>query len=1038
VEAQLKKDWNESRWRDSSSSGGVQGSNTQFIEKITNISKWFGFLGIIVVLGSLVNTTNIIQAKNFGQIFQNNTNIVFTDDFNRPDSDTIENGWIEFEASEAQVGIQGDQLCFLDTSDAVNLPIAQVSFQQITAGEVLWNFDFDWTHVSIEDTYRLFMQLGEASLMSENNQNDGVGVNLIWTRVNRVHETLAYRHSGTNNALSQVSGLSNLSIMANLDTKTYEVSVGGSLIQGGIPFDNSVNLDTIRFFTDSLNEVNFSGLCFDNLSIEAVNPLPSPTPSLTPILTATPTATPTPSNNPVQQLNQSLEIVIQGPDSIGMGMPNPFMIEMDITFTGPAGATYTVPAFYDGDGNGGLDGNIWKVRFNPDVIGTWSYTSTSTEPLLDGHTGVFEVADLKVCQAYIPGGLPDFSCLGRLEHSGDHYLRFQDGTYWLKGGEDDPEDFLAPGNTVGFASKQEAIDYLATNGANSLYMMLHNIGGDGMNVWPWFGADITEAQANHERFDLAKLDDWESTFSYLQDKGIVLHLVLEDDSGWTGFNRDLYYREMIARFGHHNGLIWNISEEFNENYTVDEVKSFAQMVRDLDPYDHPITVHLIGPLNVWLPFLGDDRFDMTSFQTEKEPINLEAASWHQLVEGSGRTIPVSFDETGKIESADQDLSRHIVWSAYMGGANFELHSFPITSYIDFAVHLADMTRARKFIEELPFWEMQPMNNLLMSGEAYIFAKPGEVYSAYLPNGGQIEIDLTGTSSFFDGIWFDPADGTTQNIGSIQGGMERIFTAPDNQDWVLLLDLSPMSPTATDTVMPTATDTATPTPTETPTPTATITSTPTPTPTATLTPGVTATPNPGELFSDGFERGDDSIVGNGWNEIEEAGAEVGIAGGRLCFLETADIGNRPLVRHAFPMVAGGTLVWEFDFDWSRTGSESRYGLHMQLGDGSLMSDDEEDSGVGVNLVWTRTGFTHETLNYRQAGMDTGLVVISGPVRLRVEADLDTYTYAVYVDGGLVQAGVPFDNNLGLDTVRFFSAAISAVNFSGRCFDNLTIY
>jgi hypothetical protein len=68
-----------------------------------------------------------------------------------------------------------------------------------------------------------------------------------------------------------------------------------------------------------------------------------------------------------------------------------------------------------------------------------------------------------------------------------------------------------------------------------------------------------------------------------------------------------------------------------------------------------------------------------------------------------------------------------------------------------------------------------------------------------------------------------------------------------------------------------------------------------------------------------------------------------------------------------MVAGGTLVWEFDFDWSRTGSESRYGLHMQLGDGSLMSDDEEDSGVGVNLVWTRTGFTHETLNYRQAGM-----------------------------------------------------------------------
>ena len=66
----MKKDWNESSWRDSSSRGGVQGTNTQFVENITNISKWFGFLGIIVVLGILVNTTNIIQAKNLISVLQ--------------------------------------------------------------------------------------------------------------------------------------------------------------------------------------------------------------------------------------------------------------------------------------------------------------------------------------------------------------------------------------------------------------------------------------------------------------------------------------------------------------------------------------------------------------------------------------------------------------------------------------------------------------------------------------------------------------------------------------------------------------------------------------------------------------------------------------------------------------------------------------------------------------------------------------------------------------------------------------------------------
>ena len=85
--------------------------------------------------------------------------------------------------------------------------------------------------------------------------------------------------------------------------------------------------------------------------------------------------------------------------------------------------------------------------------------------------------------------------------------------------------------------------------------MLNNIGGDGNNVWPWVGTSPGEAQANQERFDLGKLKEWENLFSHIQAKGIVLHLIFEDDSGWTGFNRMLYYRQMIARFGHHNGLI---------------------------------------------------------------------------------------------------------------------------------------------------------------------------------------------------------------------------------------------------------------------------------------------------------------------------------------------------------------------------------------------------------------------------------------------------------------------------------------------------
>ena len=134
------------------------------------------------------------------------------------------------------------------------------------------------------------------------------------------------------------------------------------------------------------------------------------------------------------QSYETVEIELSGPGSVGMGTPNPFMIDVDVTFSGPESQTYTIPGFYDGDGSGGMDGDIWKARFVPDSAGTWTYSSSSSEPSLDGESGSFEVTGGQACQAYLPGGLPDLPCVGRLEYVGDHFLKFKNGTYWLKGG----------------------------------------------------------------------------------------------------------------------------------------------------------------------------------------------------------------------------------------------------------------------------------------------------------------------------------------------------------------------------------------------------------------------------------------------------------------------------------------------------------------------------------------------------------------------------------------------------------------------------
>ena len=68
-------------------------------------------------------------------------------------------------------------------------------------------------------------------------------------------------------------------------------------------------------------------------------------------------------------------------------------------------------------------------------------------------------------------------------------------------------------------------------------------------------------------FDLAKLHQWGIVFEHAQRNGILLHFVLNEaeegnkrelDNGQLGVERKLFYRELIARFGHLPALkpIW--------------------------------------------------------------------------------------------------------------------------------------------------------------------------------------------------------------------------------------------------------------------------------------------------------------------------------------------------------------------------------------------------------------------------------------------------------------------------------------------------
>jgi hypothetical protein len=193
--------------------------------------------------------------------------VLFTDTFSRATGATVGNGWVEVEAPGAAVALNGNRLSFVDTSDVAMRPLVRHDFAQVTSDSVEWEFDFDWKRIGSEGVYAVYMQLGDGAQMSADSVSAGVGINLVWTRIGTQDEMLAFRRAGATTALKQVSGPATIRVHAEVDSHTYDVYVNDLPVRTQIPFDNATALNTVRFFTDGLNEPNFSGRAFDSVTI---------------------------------------------------------------------------------------------------------------------------------------------------------------------------------------------------------------------------------------------------------------------------------------------------------------------------------------------------------------------------------------------------------------------------------------------------------------------------------------------------------------------------------------------------------------------------------------------------------------------------------------------------------------------------------------------------------------------------------------------------------------------------------------------------
>jgi len=268
------------------------------------------------------------------------------------------------------------------------------------------------------------------------------------------------------------------------------------------------------------------------------------------------------------------EIAFPGP-----AQGNPFLdVRISASFV-LDNVTVEASGFYDGDG-------IYRLRFMPEKLGRWGYTTHSNVPDLDGKTGEFKVVE------------PSPQNHGPVRVARTFHFAYADGTpyrpigttcyAWIHQGDVLEEQTLktlaaAPFNKIRFCVFPKRYDW--NNGEPPLYPYE----GTPPHTWD-FG-----------RFNPKFFQHLEKRIAHLRELGIEADIILFHpyDRGHWGFDRmsaaedDRYVRYTVSRLAAFRNVWWSLANEYDfmDQKHESDWDRFFQIVQAMDPYRHLRSMH---------------------------------------------------------------------------------------------------------------------------------------------------------------------------------------------------------------------------------------------------------------------------------------------------------------------------------------------------------------------------------------------------------------------------------------------------------------
>lgn len=276
----------------------------------------------------------------------------------------------------------------------------------------------------------------------------------------------------------------------------------------------------------------------------------------------------------------------------------------------------------------------------------------------------------------------------------------------------------------------------------------------------------------------------------------------EADARWFG--------EWIGnRYKNFPNLVYVWGNDLNPGDLQAKIRAMAEGALAKDP-NHLHTYHAIpetSSLDAWPA--GESWLTVNATYTYNPAVQVKCLQdynrapvvpyflFESQYENEQRSLPIQQRKQAYVAVLSGAAGHH-----YGNNPIWHMNGMPGDNSLTWKDHLNDPARAalplvKALVESRAWYELIPDQNHSVvtagygSGDHYVAAARtlnGATVIAYLPGRDTITVNMSRISGgSVQAWWYNPRDGSAQTIGLFPASGSRVFSSPDGQDWVLVLD-----------------------------------------------------------------------------------------------------------------------------------------------------------------------------------------------------------------------------------------------------------